>query len=275
MCSARIPIHSTARSPPADIPIEQVAEWTTVNRLAVMNARPFMTVLQFFKFTSMGRWPQMEKRPSKPWGCGSSRPRRPDLGGGLSRPFHRSKVLLDRPHKALGGGTTHPPGNPLVPVVGLGRPLTSCSHPPAFSGKPRTASAVLARCLSGGFEALRGVPVGEDGAPLEPHEPSAAPSLRRRSREMPALAAVRPARPPAVSRLALTALPERGSLDLIPLRRLERVGDRIDELLQRALALEDPHREAFVIALTSSSLVIAVGPSIPMAAASSTSSGLL
>ena len=70
---------------------------------------------------------------------------------GCARPFHRSKVLLDRPHKALGGGTTHPPGNPLVPVVGLGRPLTSCSHPPAFSGKPRTASAALARCLSGGL----------------------------------------------------------------------------------------------------------------------------
>ena len=68
---------------------------------------------------------------------------------GCARPFHRSKVLLDRPHKALGGGTTHPPGNPLVPVVGLGRPLTSCSHPPAFSGKPRTASAALARCLGG------------------------------------------------------------------------------------------------------------------------------
>ena len=29
-----------------------------------MNARPFMTVLQFFKFTSMGRWPTLAEMRS-------------------------------------------------------------------------------------------------------------------------------------------------------------------------------------------------------------------
>ena len=34
-----------------------VADWTVVTRQAVLDARPFMTVLQFFKFTSLGRFP--------------------------------------------------------------------------------------------------------------------------------------------------------------------------------------------------------------------------
>ena len=34
-----------------------VADWTVRSRDAVMNSRPIMTVLQFFKFTSLGRWP--------------------------------------------------------------------------------------------------------------------------------------------------------------------------------------------------------------------------
>jgi hypothetical protein len=34
-----------------------VADWATVARNAVLDARPFMVVLQFFKFTSLGRWP--------------------------------------------------------------------------------------------------------------------------------------------------------------------------------------------------------------------------
>lgn len=34
-----------------------VGDWTVVTRQAVLNARPFMAVLQFFKFTSLGRWP--------------------------------------------------------------------------------------------------------------------------------------------------------------------------------------------------------------------------
>ena len=50
--------------PSGGYPHQQVAEWTTVNRLAVMNARPFMTVLQFFKFTSMGRWPTLAEMRS-------------------------------------------------------------------------------------------------------------------------------------------------------------------------------------------------------------------
>jgi hypothetical protein len=34
-----------------------VAEWTRNTRVALKNARPFNTVLQFFQFTSLGRWP--------------------------------------------------------------------------------------------------------------------------------------------------------------------------------------------------------------------------
>ncbi|MGH7393772.1 MAG: hypothetical protein ACREM3_30595, partial [Candidatus Rokuibacteriota bacterium] len=36
---------------------KQVAEWTSNSRQAVKDSRPIMTVLQFFKFTSQGRWP--------------------------------------------------------------------------------------------------------------------------------------------------------------------------------------------------------------------------
>ena len=37
----------------------QVAEWTARTRKAVKDARPFMTVLQFFQFTSQGRFPTL------------------------------------------------------------------------------------------------------------------------------------------------------------------------------------------------------------------------
>jgi hypothetical protein len=40
---------------------KQVADWTARTREAVKNARPFMTVLQFFKFTSLGRWPTRQE----------------------------------------------------------------------------------------------------------------------------------------------------------------------------------------------------------------------
>lgn len=36
-----------------------VADWTAMSRNAVNDARPIMTVLQFFKFTSLGRWPTL------------------------------------------------------------------------------------------------------------------------------------------------------------------------------------------------------------------------
>jgi hypothetical protein len=45
--------------PPGGYLHRQVADWTAVAREAVLNARPFMTVLQFFKFTSSGRWPTL------------------------------------------------------------------------------------------------------------------------------------------------------------------------------------------------------------------------
>jgi fibronectin type 3 domain-containing protein len=41
-----------------------VADWTAVTREAVMRARPFVTVLQFFKFTSTGRWPTLSEMRS-------------------------------------------------------------------------------------------------------------------------------------------------------------------------------------------------------------------
>ena len=37
--------------------LAQVADWTAATRAAIKDARPFMTVLQFFKFTSQGRFP--------------------------------------------------------------------------------------------------------------------------------------------------------------------------------------------------------------------------
>ena len=39
--------------------LAQVADWTALTRTAVKDARPFMTVLQFFKFTSQGRFPTL------------------------------------------------------------------------------------------------------------------------------------------------------------------------------------------------------------------------
>jgi hypothetical protein len=36
-----------------------VADWTALSRNAVKDSRPIMTVLQFFKFTSVGRWPTL------------------------------------------------------------------------------------------------------------------------------------------------------------------------------------------------------------------------
>ena len=41
---------------------KQVADWTANARAVVKDARPIMTVLQFFQFTSLGRWP-----PASPW----------------------------------------------------------------------------------------------------------------------------------------------------------------------------------------------------------------
>ncbi|HEU5322340.1 MAG TPA: hypothetical protein VFX28_16160, partial [Methylomirabilota bacterium] len=39
----------------------QVADWTVNARDAVKDSRPFMTVLQFFQFTSQGRWPTRQE----------------------------------------------------------------------------------------------------------------------------------------------------------------------------------------------------------------------
>jgi hypothetical protein len=38
-----------------------VADWTRATKEAVMDSRPFMTVLQYFKHTSKGRWPNREE----------------------------------------------------------------------------------------------------------------------------------------------------------------------------------------------------------------------
>lgn len=38
-----------------------VADWTKATRAAVMDSRPFMTVLQYFKQTSKGRWPNRDE----------------------------------------------------------------------------------------------------------------------------------------------------------------------------------------------------------------------
>ena len=45
----------------------QVGQWTARTREAVMDARPFMTVLQFFKFTSQGRWPTVTEMRNHAW----------------------------------------------------------------------------------------------------------------------------------------------------------------------------------------------------------------
>jgi len=39
----------------------QVADWTRNTRLALKDSRPFNTVLQFFQFTSQGRWPTRQE----------------------------------------------------------------------------------------------------------------------------------------------------------------------------------------------------------------------
>jgi hypothetical protein len=45
----------------------QVGQWTARTRDAVKDARPFMTVLQFFKFTSQGRWPTLQEMRNHAW----------------------------------------------------------------------------------------------------------------------------------------------------------------------------------------------------------------
>src|SRR5438477_359927 len=42
----------------------QVADWTANARAVVKDARPIMTVLQFFQFTSLGRWPTLSEMRS-------------------------------------------------------------------------------------------------------------------------------------------------------------------------------------------------------------------
>jgi hypothetical protein len=45
----------------------QVADWTARTRDAVKDARPIMTVLQFFKFTSQGRYPTLPEMRNHAW----------------------------------------------------------------------------------------------------------------------------------------------------------------------------------------------------------------
>ena len=45
----------------------QVADWTARSREAVKSSRPIMTVLQFFKFTSQGRWPTLQEMRNHAW----------------------------------------------------------------------------------------------------------------------------------------------------------------------------------------------------------------
>jgi hypothetical protein len=111
----------------------------------------------------------------------------------------------------------------------------------------------------------------------ELQESSLAPSLRRRSEEMAALPAVRPARPPAIKpplmALLFVKAPPSASSEALTVSRT-----RSDWLfLLRNLILSPPSqrlRDALVIASTSWSLVMFVRPLIPMPAASSISSGL-
>jgi hypothetical protein len=44
-----------------------VADWTARSREVVKDARPIMTVLQFFKFTSQGRWPTLQEMRNHAW----------------------------------------------------------------------------------------------------------------------------------------------------------------------------------------------------------------
>jgi hypothetical protein len=50
--------------PSGGYPLVEVADWTALTRSAVKDARPFMTVLQFFKFTSQGRFPTLAEMRS-------------------------------------------------------------------------------------------------------------------------------------------------------------------------------------------------------------------
>jgi len=146
----------------------------------------------------------------------------------------------------------------------------------------------------------------EEGHARELHESSLAPSVRRRSEEMPALPAARPARPPAIKPAfrplpsgnpALSALPEPtpGRRALIPLAGLRNPADGLDTtssvsvMVWRSrcvglfcggvssswVSVQRLVFDALVIAFTSSPLVMVVRCWIPMLAASSTSSGLL
>jgi hypothetical protein len=53
--------------PAGGYPMSRVADWTVAARDAVKNARPYMTVLQFFKFTSQGRWPTRQELRNHAW----------------------------------------------------------------------------------------------------------------------------------------------------------------------------------------------------------------
>jgi hypothetical protein len=44
-----------------------VGDWTARSREVVKDARPIMTVLQFFKFTSQGRWPTLQEMRNHAW----------------------------------------------------------------------------------------------------------------------------------------------------------------------------------------------------------------
>jgi len=47
--------------PAGGYPLTKVADWTRTARAAVQDSRPVLTVLQFFQFTSLGRWPTQEE----------------------------------------------------------------------------------------------------------------------------------------------------------------------------------------------------------------------
>lgn len=41
--------------------LNQVADWTKATKETLKNSRPFATVIQFFQFTSLGRWPKLDE----------------------------------------------------------------------------------------------------------------------------------------------------------------------------------------------------------------------
>lgn len=45
----------------------KVADWTALNREEVQDARPYMSVLQFFKYTTEGRWPTRQEMRNHTW----------------------------------------------------------------------------------------------------------------------------------------------------------------------------------------------------------------